>query len=138
MAMATLQPMLHVRDVDASLDFYQDVLGFTVGFTMTDTTGKTVHAEMGRNGVQLMLGSASEVSEAARSLLGAGLVLYITDNDEDIDALYEHVRDRGARIIEAIGNRYWGDRTFTLKDSDGYLLTFARNVHAFDPAGVPA
>ncbi|HUY99838.1 MAG TPA: VOC family protein [Thermomicrobiaceae bacterium] len=136
--MATLQPMLHVGDVDASLDFYQDVLGFTVGFTMTDATGRTMHAELDRNGVQLMLGSANEVSDAARSLLGAGLVLYIVDNDEDIDVLYEHVRDRGARVVEEIANRYWGDRTFTLKDTDGYLLTFARNVHAHDPAALRA
>ncbi|HET9014410.1 MAG TPA: VOC family protein [Thermomicrobiaceae bacterium] len=136
--MATLQPMLHVRDIDGSLDFYQDVLGFIVGLTVTDASGTTVHAEVERNGVRFMLGSASEVSEAARSLLGAGLVLYITDNDEDIDELFEHARDHGARVVEEPINRYWGDRTFTVRDLDGYLLTFARNVHAHDPAGVPA
>lgn len=136
--MATIQPIIHVDDVDASLAYYRDVLGFNVDFTLADGSGKTVHAEISRNGACIMFGAADTLSEAARSLLGAGTVLYITDNDADIDAYYAEVRGRGAKITEEICDQFWGDRTFSVKDPDGYNLTFARNIRPFDPTVSPS
>lgn len=135
--MATLQPILQVADVDASIAFYRDVLGFSVNLTMPDDSGKIVHAELSCNGAALMFGPATGLSEVARSLLGAGVTLYITDNDGDIDAFYEQVRAAGARIAEPIQDQIWGDRTFTVQDPDGYHLTFAKNVRPFDPSMMP-
>ncbi len=135
--MATLQPILQVADVDASIAFYRDVLGFSVDLAVPDESGKTVHAELSRNGAALMFAPASSLSEAARSLLGAGVTLYITDNDVDIDAFYEQVRAAGARIAEPIQDQFWGDRTFTVQDPDGYHLTFAKNVHLSAPSMMP-
>ncbi len=135
--MATLQPILQVADVDAATAFYRDVLGFSVDLTVPDGSGKTMHAELSRNGAALMFEPATGLSEAARSLLGAVLTLYITDNDVDIDAFCEQVRAAGARIAEPIQDQFWGDRTFTVRDPDGYHLTFAKNVRPFDPALMP-
>ena len=41
-------------------------------------------------------------------------------------------------IAEEITDQFWGDRTFSVRDPNGYVLMFARNVHAFDPAKMPA
>ena len=131
--MATLQPILQVADMEASIAFYRDVLGFSVNLTVPDDSGELVHAELSRNGAALMLGPASGLSEAARSLLGAGVTLYITDNDDDIDAFYQRVRAAGARIVDPIQDQEWGDRTFTVQDPDGYHLMFAKNVRPFEP-----
>lgn len=135
--MATLQRILQVADMEASIAFYRDVLGVTVNLTVPDNSGKIVHAELSRNGAALMFGPATGLSEAGRALLGAGVTLYITDNDSDIDTLCEQVRTAGARIAEPIQDQFWGDRTFTVQDPDGYNLTFAKNVRPFDPSMIP-
>jgi uncharacterized glyoxalase superfamily protein PhnB len=39
------------------------------------------------------------------------------------------VRARGgASVIEEIGDRPWGDRTFAIADPDGYRLRFAKTL----------
>ncbi|MDI3341173.1 MAG: VOC family protein [Sphaerobacter sp.] len=135
--MATIQPILYVPDVDASLAHYRDVLGFTVDLVVPDGAGRTVHAEVSRHGVTVMFAPAEGLSPAARSFLGAGVELYITDEDEDIDAYFASVRAAGARIVAEPVDQEWGHRTFTISDPDGYRLTFAQAVRATEPSGQP-
>ena len=40
----------------------------------------------------------------------------------------------GASITMEIQDQFWGDRTFTVTDPEGYVLTFAQTVRAFDPS----
>ena len=35
-------------------------------------------------------------------------------------------------MIEEITDQFWGDRTFTVEDKDGYLLTFSKHVRDMD------
>lgn len=135
--MAKMYPMIHVEDINASVAFYRDVLGFTGDDILTDAAGEAMYGDVHWNGADLMFGSAKALSPAARGLLGAGLVLYISDSEVDLDTYCEQVRQRGGQIAEEIADRWWGDRTFSIKDPDGYLLTFAKPVHAFDPSMVP-
>lgn len=132
--MAKVLPLLHVKDMDESMRFYRDVLGFTVVFTMAGDSGRLVHAELNWNDVEVMLSPADELSEAARSLLGAGAILYIAEGNIDLDSYHDQVRDGGALVTEAPADQFWGDRTFSIKDPSGYNLTFARKVREFDSA----
>ncbi|MHA3963530.1 MAG: VOC family protein [Candidatus Thorarchaeota archaeon SMTZ1-45] len=42
---------------------------------------------------------------------------------EDVDILYERYQGN-LEIIDDIENKPWGDREFTFKDPDGYLISF--------------
>lgn len=130
--MATIQPLLHVPDIEATIRYYRDVLGFTVDYLLPDETGRIVHAELNWRGAAIMLAPVEQLSAAARSLLGAGVVLYLTDPDGDLDAHYTAVQARGGQIVEAIADQEWGHRTFTVRDPDGYRLTFATLVREPD------
>jgi uncharacterized glyoxalase superfamily protein PhnB len=42
----------------------------------------------------------------------------------DIDATYEKLRSRGARITESLEQKPWGPRQFTVEDLDGNRFYF--------------
>jgi len=62
-----LVPYLLVRDIDASVAFYRDVLGFSVDSTMVGADGKTEHAEVAHGGVRLSGPPLLTVAAAAAS-----------------------------------------------------------------------
>jgi len=127
----SLEPILWVRSIEDSVAFYQEKLGFELQFAMTGDGGKMLHASVVNGDVALMLGDAADRSRGG----GAELYTYA----ENVDEYYARVRAAGAQFTQEITDQYWGDRTFTVTDPDGYVLTFAQTVRGFDPArDVPA
>ena len=65
---------------------------------------------------------------------GTGVDFYILgDKDDDIDQFYAMLKEKGINIVKEIENQFWGDRTFSIKDPDGYQLTFAKNIREVSP-----
>lgn|SRR5574341_427198 len=117
-------PVLSVKDYDASLKFYTEKLGFTNDFTAApDGIHKFGIFRMGQT-TSLMLGMDSEPLKRP----GEGVVLMFYPEDFDIDAYYEQVKSRGVAITDEIKTEYWGDRVFSIKDPDGYQLSFAKTI----------
>jgi uncharacterized glyoxalase superfamily protein PhnB len=134
LALREIQPVLFVSSIERSVEFYQEKLGFELGFAMTGDGGRMLHASVVSGTVKIMLGESE--SPAARPL-GGGAELYIYV--DDVDQYYERVRLAGTELTHDIEDQFWGDRTFTVTDSDGYVLTFAQTVRAFDPSrDIPA
>ena len=125
MTLKSLEPILWVRSIEDSVAFYQEQLGFTLRFAMTGDGGRMLHASVSNGDVVLMLGDGADRPRGG----GAELYTYA----DDVDAYYERVRRAGASLTQEITDQYWGDRTFTVTDPDGYVLTFAQTVRAFDP-----
>ena len=50
----------------------------------------------------------------------------------DVDAMWSRVQSLGLRIDQAIGNRYYGLRDFTVVDPDGFGLRFASSLPRSD------
>lgn len=117
-------PILSVKDVDASISFYTEVLGFAHAFSMEGPDGKNTFAMVTHdvNTIGLSLNPAD-----ALGAKGVDFMLYIPET-MDLDTYYADVQAKHAPIKEEIGDRYWGDRTFTVTDPDGYALVFAKTV----------
>jgi uncharacterized glyoxalase superfamily protein PhnB len=130
---AQIYPLLHVTDIERTVAFYRDMLGFTVLYVGNADDGKVEHGEVEFNGATLMFGRVDAISAPARSMLGAGVVLYIQDNTLDIDAYYESVREHDVKIVEEIADQFWGDRNFAIADPDGYVITIGAKVSEFEP-----
>ena len=130
-----IMPMLEVKDVDASTQFYADTLGFQRQFSMAGPDGQTSFAMVGL-GPAIALGFNRNSALEQRGQ-GVDFMLYVPD-DVDLDRHYESVKGKGVTIEEEIGDRYWGDRTYSVKDPDGYLLTFARTVKQMTPEEIQA
>lgn len=133
MSMREVQPILYASSIEQSVAFYQEHLGFELRFAMTGDGGRMVHASLVKDAVTIMLGYKE--AEHPDQRLGGGAVLYTYV--DDVDGYFEQVVAAGTALTEALTDQYWGDRTFTVTDPDGYVLTFAQTVRAFDPSNAP-
>lgn len=119
-----IAPILAVRDYDASLKFYTEKLGFTSDFTMQGPDGTNQFGFVRLDeGVQIGLGLDPSLTER-----GQGVVFMLYPDNFDIDAYYEQVQATGVAIESELKTEYWGDRVFSIKDPDGYYLTFGQTV----------
>jgi PhnB protein len=127
--MQSLIPALAVKDVAASLRFYNDVLGFETSFTMPDAGGKLMHASVRRGDVEIMFGRLDLTDAHDQGALGKGVSLYTTVADtEDIDGLFAHARKSGATIVQEPKDQFWGHRDWTVADPDGYRIVVSKII----------
>ena len=118
-------PILSVKDVDVSVAFYTGKLGFTHSFSVPGPDGRNSFAFV-TLGETITVGLSLEAALEHRGQ-GVDLMVYPPDGI-DLDQFYAVAHSKGVALAEEIGDRYWGDRTFTLHDPDGYRITFARTV----------
>ena len=115
------RPVLHVKDVEASLRFYVDRLGFTNPWRYGEEGGTHV-AQVDRQGCALIL------ADTWPDKIGKGL-MFISLNVEPetreaatvaVDALRAELESRGAPVKEGS----WGYRLLVIDDPDGNQLFF--------------
>jgi catechol 2,3-dioxygenase-like lactoylglutathione lyase family enzyme len=123
-------PVLQVRDVSASIAFYQAKLGFA---TLHQEDG---FALLGRDGARLHLTRAADESWRERADLvqrpvasGAEFFLAGTGSCriqvDGVDQLFEAYQAQGVTHPRGpLRDQWWGERDFGVLDLDGNLLTF--------------
>ena len=119
-------PMLMVKDLEASSEFYQNTLGFKHIFTMPGPDGKPalVHLRWVKYADLLITGLRNGTEPTEPKGLGMSLNFGLFDRfDGDIDAFAGHARDNGANLSGPI-NQPWNVREVTVFDPDGYKLVF--------------
>lgn len=112
----TLAPILTTDDMDRSVRFYVEVLGFTCGM---QTPG---YSSLYRDAVRIMLAKPNEHEEWN----GPGFTgqLYIgLETPEEVDALWARVKDH-VTVIYAVEDFDYGAHEFGIRDDSGYHLTF--------------
>ncbi len=117
------RPILSVRDLRASIDYYVKKLGFTTDWMWGDPP---VFASLTREQTTIFL---------CRELQGkAGTWVWVFV--DDVDALHREFVRRGAMIRQAPTTFGWGFREMNVQDPDGHRIRFAQETS--DPAeGVP-
>ncbi|HTA38303.1 MAG TPA: VOC family protein [Candidatus Acidoferrales bacterium] len=117
MKLSKLTPLLRVADLDATIAFYHDVLGFTCLNRMDGW------ALMANGGVELMIA----LPNAHEPFDGAALTGSLYFLDDDVDATYESIKDR-VDIVYPIETFDYGMREFAIRDNNGYCLQFGREA----------
>ncbi len=116
------RPVLHVTDVEASLRFYVDRLGFTCPWRYDDDHGRPCVAQVDRQGCALIL------ARTWPEKVGKGL-MFISLNVEPatrqaaiaaVDALRAELETRGVSVKDGS----WGYRLLVVDDPDGNQLFF--------------
>ena len=127
--MQSVIPTLTVPDIDASMTFYADVLGFEPTFTMPGPDGRTVHGSMKRGDVAIMFALPYADDAHDQPPYGNGVALYTTiADDEDVDALFRHAREKGAKILYEPTDQFWGHRDWGMADPQGYVMIVSKVV----------
>jgi uncharacterized glyoxalase superfamily protein PhnB len=115
-------PILRVADVEASIAYYRDRLGFETGFTWGEPP---TFAGVRRDGVELFLCKEGQGNP------GTWMSVWV----DDVDALHDELLRRGAEIRQPPTTFDWGVREMNVGDPDGHRLRFSTATDA-PPDGV--
>lgn len=123
-----MTPLLQVFDMATSLEFYCDLLGFTIVEADSNTTAPNHNwVWLRRNDVNLMLNTAYDegqrppVPDANRLRAHEDTGLFF--GAPDVHAVYIHLRDRGVEVREPKIAPY-GMKQLYVRDPDGFALCF--------------
>lgn len=147
-----LSPCLMVKDLNVTLAFYQNILGFEDAMVHDhdhDHDGCCGHdhgdddhaheddhshahhgfAWLQRNEVNLMFEEAPLFNERFTQFKGqapgGSLTLYFWT--KHVDDFYARIKDQ-VTVVEPLNDADWGMREFTIQDPDGYLLVFGYDL----------
>ena len=120
--MGVVSPMLCVRDMKSSIDFYQKVLGFKLGMVFPDKE-RAEYADLQKDGMSVMLVPARTARVSSRAALGTGVYIYM-QIDGDIDKYHARLKKKGVSMPFDIKDEPYGIRDFTIEDNSGYKLIF--------------
>lgn len=124
-SLTSLTPNLIVSNVEQSITFYRDTLGFEVQTTVPDFT-PYVFAIIMSGDVRIFLNSpeaaVTEYPVLGSRALGGTLTLFIEVTG--IRDLYEQLKARVA-IVMPIEVKWYGQTEFAFADPDGYVITLA-------------
>jgi PhnB protein len=129
----SITPYLHITGAARAIEFYKEVFGATEVMRMDAPDGKIGHAEIKIGDSYVML--ADECDEAdARSpqTIGGsavGLMLYV----EDVDAVVGEAVAAGAKLIEPLEDKFYGDRMGKIVDPFGHIWAIATHKEDVSP-----
>ena len=115
------RPVLHVTDVEASLRFYVNGLGFTSPWRYEEN-GRARVAQVERQGCRLIL------ADTWAEKIGKGLMFISVNVEQEtreaavaaLDALRAELETKGVPVKEG----WWGYRLLIVDDPDGNQLFF--------------
>src|SRR4051794_2164111 len=121
----SVMPSLTVNDLQASLAWYRDVLGFSVAEEYRwDGQVRAIRLKAGA--MELMLGQ-DDFAKGQDRAKGAGLRLYCV-TPQDVDALAAAIQERGGKLAQEVRDQSWGTRDFAVVDPDGFILSITSEV----------
>lgn len=118
----SLMPSLTVNDIQKSLNFYREGLGFAVSEEWKDGD-KLTGAMLDAGGVSLGI-SQDDFAKGRDRAKGVGLRFYL-ETKQDIAALAQKAKASGITLDDGPGPLPWGPMGFTVTDPDGFKLTIA-------------
>jgi uncharacterized glyoxalase superfamily protein PhnB len=136
--MGVLSPLLAVRNMKETIEFYKNSLGFKVGMCFPDDNNPE-YADLSKDGMVLMFIPTENHGISYEEKFGIGVYLYM-QIDGDIDEYYQELKKRGVIIAVDIKEEPYGVRDFTVEDVNGYKLTFnqvSKAVRNCMSCGVP-
>ncbi len=118
-------PSYTVADIQRSLAFYRDILGFTPK-DRWEEDGALHGVEMVAGRVTFWLGQ-DDWKKGRDRAKGQGFRIYC-GTTQDIDTLARQIEARGGTLAEKPTDRPWGGRDFAVVDPDGFLITISSGL----------
>ena len=118
-----LVPVIRVKDLNVSLEFYQKFLNWNVSFTWGDPVEYAAVSDGGK--IQLHL------THDERPIDPYALILRIFV--PDVRSLYKRMQNEDVVIDEPLHLEDYGMVEFSLRDPDGYRLVFGTGEELLKP-----
>jgi len=115
-----LSPMLETKDMQATLKFYTEVLGFKCD-TFSEEWG---WAHFSKDEVAIMFSKPNEERNIPEPIMSGSLYIEV----DDVDSVWDDLKYTG-NICYPIENFEYGMREFGMFDNNGYLLQFGEVIN---------
>jgi PhnB protein len=129
----SVTPYLYLGDAARAIEFYKEVFGATEIMRMDAPGGKIGHAEIKIGDSFIMLSDECPEMDARspQSVGGTpvGLLLYV----EDVDAVVERAVATGAKLLEPLEDKFYGDRMGKVVDPFGHIWAIATHKEDVSP-----
>ena len=119
MRVTDLRPMMWTGDLQATIDFYVDVLGFTCDERNDDLGWATLRIDE----IAIMIARPNAHTPFEKAEF-TGTFYYTVD---DVDAMWAKLKDK-ASVCYDIENFEYGMREFAIFDNNGYTLQFGQEI----------
>lgn len=123
--MESLSPNIFVKDLNATIAFYK-MLGFNLVMTVPEK-GDYEWAMMTCGNVSFMFQTFASLGDALPDISrhdSGSLLLYI--KLKNITTFFDSVKEK-VTVLHGLGKTFYGATEFSIKDNNGYVLTFAED-----------
>lgn len=128
----TLSPYLMMRDCAAALEWYKNVFSAVEVMRMPGPEGKIGHAELRVGDALLMFADEGWRNMWGPQRLGGTpvmLMLYVPE----VDKVFHRALQNGATCLQALENKFYGDRAATIRDPFGHVWAIATHIEDVSP-----
>jgi lactoylglutathione lyase len=117
-----LQVSLTVADVERSLAWYCDVVGFTVD-RRHERNGRLAGVSIMAGDVRILL-NQDDGAKGKDRVKGDGFSMMIV-TAQSVDEIAQRIRDRGGVLATEPADMPWGARVFRVQDPDGFRIAIS-------------
>lgn len=122
LALMSASPSFTVNDLEKSLAWYRDVLGFGVEEIWKED-GQVVGVSLKAGDVSFMIGQ-DDWKKGRDRRKGEGFRMFCLTKG-NVDRLAERIQARGGRLDHGPTDQPWGVRDISVTDPDGFKITIA-------------
>ncbi len=129
-----LEVTLVVPSIEETTAWYERVLGWTGHLDTFDAQGRCLFGSVSHRDVEKKLHGEEQfkglnLNRAAEDVQAAGNPHFrVMVHVDDVDRVYAQVIKNGGAPDAAPEHQFWGGRTFTLRDLNGFNLMFVQMV----------
>lgn len=123
---ATVVPVLSYPDVRAAVEWLSEAFGFVERTRIGDS--HRAQMGIGADGAMIVAEDRSE-----QPALDGGVTHLIRVRVQDVGAQFNRARALGARVLEPLTDREYGERDFTVEDVAGHRWQFAETLRDVAP-----
>jgi PhnB protein len=124
----SVTPYLACGDAARAIDFYKKAFGAKEVMRMPGPDGRIGHAEVKIGDSRIMLTDEYREMDFLSPLTRGGTTVHIHLYVSDADRTAERAVGAGARLLNPVQDKFYGDRTGTVQDPFGHVWHIATHV----------
>jgi PhnB protein len=116
----SVTPYLILSGAGEAIAFYKKALGAAEVMRMDDPSGKIHHAEISIGDSRIMLADEHPEIQALSPKTIGGSPVSLHVYVEDVDGMVERAVEAGAKLVQPVADKFYGDRVGGIEDPFGY------------------
>ncbi len=126
-------PYLFIKGAARAIDFYKQVFGATERMRLEMPGGTIGHAELALGDSVIMLGDECPSMKALGPQAVGGTPVMIHLYVPDVDATFSKAVAAGAKVLQPVEDKFYGDRSGTITDPFGHQWGLATHKEDVPP-----